>query len=161
MLKEFKPEIGVSFEANGKKYTIEKNLSIARAISLNKIEIEITHNVTVEVLKKELVAVYNSLNKGNFADSSVKVYNLANGIDKITKIEEMPILRLCALFINEENEDRRTITDEQISTKINDWQTEGLMIEPFFTLAISLLPNVHAHYKQLIQRFSEAEKKQV
>lgn len=151
-LKEFKPEIGQSFEANKKKYMIEKNLSIERAILLNKIEIEIAHHTTIEHLKSELVGVYNSLNKGQFADSAVRVYNLANGIDKITKIEDMPILRLCALFINEENEDRKTISENLIYQKINDWQTEGLSIEPFFTLAISLLPNVHEHYKRLIQK---------
>ena len=159
-ITSIKPEIGYKFTANGKEYVIESSLSIARSIEATKLELEL-FNLSTSVIKSTLIQAYNDLNGNNkekmvkFADAAVKIHNLANSLEKNLKFEDLPVLRYCALYINHEGEDRRTITKEQINTKINDWQEGGLDLAGFFLLVLSVLPSVRKEYIKFIQDISE------
>lgn len=158
-LNSFKPEIGETFSANGKNYIIEEKLSIARAIESSKIELEL-FDMNVSNFKATLIAIYNDLNGTNpdktikFADGAVKVHNLINKMNKAFTMDTMPVLRYCALFINEENEDRRIITDQMIADKINDWQEGGYELISFFLLLLSLVKGGKEEFKKFIQDIS-------
>lgn len=163
-ITSIKPETGHTFEANGKKYIIEDKLSIARSIEASKLEIELFDLSTSEI-KNTLIAAYNDLNGNNkekivkFADAAIKIHNLVNRFQKNMKFEELPVLRYCALYINEEKEDRRTISKEQIDTKINDWQAGGLDLMGFLMLVLNVLPSVRKDYIRFIQDISEKSEK--
>ncbi len=154
-LNSFKPEIGETFTANGKKYIIEEKLSIARAIESSKIELEL-FDMNVSSFKTTLISIYNDLNGTNaektikFADGAVKVHNLINKMNKAFTIDTMPVLRYCALFINEESEDRRIITDQMITDKINDWQEGGYDLSSFFLLLLSLVKGGKEEFRKFI-----------
>jgi len=158
-ITSIKPEIGYKFEANGKRYVIEDSLSIARSIEATKLELEL-FNLSTSAIKATLIQAYNDLNGNNkektvkFADAAVKIHNLANNLEKSLKFEELPVLRYCALYINQEGEDRRSITSEQIASKINDWQEGGLDLAGFFLLVLSVLPSVRKDYIKFIQDIS-------
>ncbi len=137
-----------SFEANGKKYLIETTLSIGRYRKYEEIEIETGYGRSFKDLYDNVRQAYDDLNKSKPADASVKLYNLINGITDPKKKEPF-VLRYCALFMNTEEEERASITDDQIQAKISDWQQEGLDIDPFFQFAIHSLPGFLDRYKKL------------
>lgn len=163
-LQTIKPEIGFQFEANGKKYTIEDKLSIARSIEASKLELEL-FDLSSNSIKNTLIAAYNDLNGTNkdktvkFADAAIKIHNLVNKIQTNLNFKDLSVLRYCALFINHENEDRRSITAEQMTSKIEDWQEEGFEISGFFLLVLSALPSVKKDFSKFMESISEKAKK--
>lgn len=169
-LTQIKAEIGFTFNANGKKYIVEDKLSIARAIEASKIELEL-FDLSVGSIKSGLINAYNDLNGTNpdktvkFADAAIKIHNLVNRFDKGFKLEENPILRYASLFINQEGEDRRTISNDVINEKIKDWLEEGIESSGFFLLVLSVLPSAKKEFAKLTESIypkvgSEAEPNQ-
>lgn len=138
------------FEANGKKYFIESSLSIERYAKYEEIETELGFGRGFAQVFDEVRAAMDDINKQKQGDAYVKLYNLVNGVQQL-EIKKPSVFRFCALFINEENEDRATITDDVINQKINDWQAEGLDYEPFFSFAINSLSGFKDRYRKLIQ----------
>lgn len=125
-----------SFEANGKKYLIESTLSIERYAMYQDIEIESGFGMSFKDLFNNQKKAYELLNQGKMADAAVLLYNNMQGFAKLEQKEPF-ILKYCALFINEEHEDRTIISEDMITNKIQDWRKEGYEIQPFFTLAMS------------------------
>lgn len=159
-ITSIEPKIGYKFKANGKEYVIEDKLSISRSIEAAKLELEL-FDLSTKNLKNILISAYNDLNGNNkerivkFADAAVKIHNIVNKLEKNLKFEELPVLRYCALYVNSEGEDRRTISEEQITKKVTDWQEEGLEFMGFFLLALNALPSVRKDYIKFIQDISE------
>lgn len=145
------------FEANGKKYFIETNLSISRFVEYQILEKEAGFGITFDDFYNNLENVYNSLNDNKVADASVKLYNLMSGVINVQKKEPI-LLKMAALFINEENEDRSTITADQITRKIEDWKTD-FYVEGFFALASNLVSGYATIYARVVQHISERETK--
>jgi hypothetical protein len=164
-LNTIEPIVGYRFNANGRDYIIEDKLSIMRAVEASKIEFELFDLTAINV-KNQLIMAYNDLNGNNkeksvkFADASVKIHNLVTRIDKNFNFKNLPILRYCALYINEEKEDRRTITPEGIDQKIQDWQEAGLEITGFFILVLSALPSVRKDLSKYMEDISTEPKSQ-
>ena len=163
-LKTIQPKIGYKFEANGKNYIVEDKLSISRAIMASKLELEL-FELNAKTLKNGLIGAYNDLNGNNkektvkFADASIKIHNLVTKFDKNLNFKDVPVLRYCALYVNEEKEDRRTITEEQIEEKINDWQEGGLEYSGFFLLVLSVLPSVKKDFSRFMEGILEKTEK--
>lgn len=129
------------FMANGKKYFIEDKLSYNRWLLYQKLEIELTFDISFSGMFNKLTETYALLNQQRFADASVCVrdlmFGIANNIDKRTH----PAYALCALFINQEDEDRTDISETIIKAKIEDWNTEGYSVQSFFSIALNIVPN--------------------
>ena len=159
-LRTIEPKVGFKFEANGKNYIIEDKLSIARSVEASKMELHL-FDLSSNVIKNRLIDAYNDLNGNNkekivkFADAATKIHNLVNQIGTNLNFKDLPVLNYCALYINEEKEDRRTITVERIKEKVNDWQEAGFEISGFFLLVLSVLPSVRKDFEKYIQNISE------
>ncbi|MGG5503228.1 hypothetical protein ACPDHQ_07330, partial [Myroides odoratimimus] len=80
-------------------------------------------------------------------------------MEKGFTLEQHPVLRYCALFINEEKEDRRIINDQMIQSKINDWQEGGVDMNSFFLLLLSLVKGGKEEFKKYIQNTSSQNQK--
>lgn len=162
-LRTIEPRIGFKFEANGRNYIIEDRLSIFRAVEASKMEFELFDLTAINV-KNQLIFAYNDLNGNNkektvkFADASVKIHNLVTKIDKNFNFKDLAVLRYCSLYINEEGEDRRTITPEGINQKIEDWQEAGFEITGFFLLVLSVLPSVRKDFNKYMEDISSESK---
>lgn len=139
-IKRIDLEGGV-FMANGKKYFIEGQLTIARYMEFQVFEKELGFGVTFQSLFNGLNELWGYLNKMQFAEASVKVNDMIRGCAKIEE-REPAVLKICALYINEENEDRFTITDDMITNKIRDWKTEGYDMKDFFMVAFSSVSGI-------------------
>lgn len=131
----------ISFEANGKTYFIEHKLSINRKIECDKAIIEVTGGGNLGENFNDWKRVYEMANAMKFADIAVLAHNRMEGARKWQEKQD-PVMKLCALFINETNEDRRIISDEMIRAKISDWQEAGIEYAFFLTMAKGLLKNL-------------------
>lgn len=122
------------FTANGQDYTIEGTLSIERYAELQLLEKELAYNFTVKGIFDQLRKMWELLNKMKFAETVVILSDLMRGAKKAQE-RQPTILKICALFINTETENRATITQDMIEKKINDWKAEGIAMQDFFVVA--------------------------
>lgn len=148
-----------SFTANGVEYFIEMGgISMARFIEYEKLQVELGYGLTFIQLYDAIKESYELTNNQKFADLAVKLYNILQGI-KTFEQRRTPAFELCALFINEKNENRATITPDMITKKISDWEAEGLDAVPFFQLAVSSLQNFSTAYNEATRISSELDVK--
>lgn len=155
-MKELKtPTVDNSkFRANGKTYSVETKISIGRKIICDQLIIEITGGGTMGEHYNDWRRVYDLCNDKKFADIAVLAYNRMEGVKKWNERHD-PVLSLCALYVNETNEDRRTLTPEQIKTKIEDWEKEGIEYAFFLELAKSLMRGLIVSWQDISPSTSE------
>ena len=78
-----------------------------------------------------------------------KLKNLVAGIGNYTQNSEPKIIRFCALFCNEENEDVTKFENDMIKAKFDDWG--NIPISDFFLLVSELIPSFKKSY-QVVKR---------
>lgn len=142
------------FEANGKKYFIETELSIDRYSKYEQMEIELGFGRQFSEVFDVARAAMDDINKHRQGEAYVKLYNLINGVQQLNN-KKQPVFRMCALFINAEDEDRKIITEDMINSKIEDWRVEGLDYAPFFSFAITSLQGFKERYRKLTETTSK------
>lgn len=155
-LKRIDMEKGV-FQANGKTYYIEGSLSIERYAEYQILEKELGLGVSFKSLFDGLQGLWHNLNKMQFAEASVKVNDMIRGVAKLEE-REPAVLKICALYFNTEDEDRTTITHDQITQKIQDWKIEGLDMRDFFDHAFKLVNGFLSAYQKVSRIISGLEK---
>lgn len=126
-----------SFKANGKTYYIEPgDIAIERYAKYEELSLELQYGVSQAEMFANWKQVTQLANELKFSDIAVLANNMQNGLVQLMD-RQNTALKMCALFINEEQEDRGRISDDMISNKINDWQEEGYTVGPFFQLALA------------------------
>ena len=149
-LKQLDPNAR-SFIANQKEYFIETQLSIERFHEFQIYEKEAGFSLSFKSMVDTLMEIYEDLNTMRAADASVKVHNLLAGITKIQEKEHV-LLKICALFMNTEDEDRGIINEDMIRTKIEDWA--GYDVGGFFTIALNSVNGFFKIYSDMLQIIS-------
>jgi len=144
------------FEANGKTYFVEPQISAERFAKMQELEIELSFGFNYEHHFKNLQKVKDMLNKSNFVDSAVLVHNMLKSVAGIED-REHPVMWYCACFINREDEDRRGIDEKVFADKIADWNKEGIDYHSFFRLAVNMVRGLKENYKEYIQNISQSE----
>lgn len=126
------------FECGGKKFFVKESISFARYRELQKINIEFGYSATFKDIFDNMNKALDSFNKHRYDEMVIVIHNIMNGITKI-ETKDDPALRICALFIDEENEDPAEYNESKMKAKIDCWGGE-LSIDPFFYLAAALVP---------------------
>jgi len=134
-LKRIDLETGV-FEANGTRYFIEGGLTIERYAEAQILEKEMGYGITFKAFFEKLQTAYTLLNKQKPMDAGVLLNDLIRGMGKLHEREPL-VLKICALYINSEDEDRSAFTQDMITKKIADWKAEKMDIRDFFHVASS------------------------
>jgi hypothetical protein len=67
------------------------------------------------------------------------------------KIKEPPVMKICALFINTENEDRSAWNNDVVVKKMADWKASDIDVHDFFVIALTLVPTFIGLYNKLTQ----------
>lgn len=142
------------FTANGVDYYIESGLSFKRFRMYQKLQIECGYEVGFAGMFDKIKKIYDMCNAMKFADIAVLTSNILHGIAKVEE-RKIPVLSLCALFINTKDEDRSVINDDIVDKKIADWEAEGLDITPFFTLALSSMENFSKAWEEVTRNILE------
>lgn len=150
------PIDGTPFQANGKTYYLENDLSIDRWIKMQSLQIELGFGVEFEEMQRNWKSILEMAQKSRFADIVIMAHNTVNGISKAYSREPM-ILKFCALFFNVEGEDTGIITDSMITAKIEDWKAEGLGIDGFFVFSLGKVNGFAESFKNAIQGGSDLD----
>ena len=146
------------FECDGRKFYVNESLSFARYRELQKISLEFGFSATFEDIFNNLAKSIESYNKHDYFNMSITIYKIQEGIKNLPEKDD-PALRLCALFINEENEDSTVYNEGVMKSKIDCWGKE-IEVNGFFYLAASLVPGWMPFYLVSTQSGLEEEKKE-
>lgn len=145
------------FECGGRTFYVHDSLSFNRFRELQRISIEFGFSTTFVELFKEIQKCYDYVQTNkNWGDLAVTLYNLLHGVSSIDN-KDAAALRLCALFINEENEDVTVFDEAKMKGKIECWAKE-LDVSPFFHLAASLVDGWMPAYNITIRNTSDVNK---
>lgn len=123
-------------------YHIAKSLSVDRYIEFELMQSAAAYGVTFSDMHKRWCDIEDALNKVKFVEAAAIIANMKEalkaGVDKKKHI----VLRVCALFLNEADEDARTFKPEVIDAKIQDWLAAGVDYRDFFQLTVNLVPGL-------------------
>ena len=158
-MTELKVPNSTSFEANGKTYHIERKLSIDRKIMVDKLMVELGAGFPISEVFTRCKEAYEKANNGRMADAAVILHNIMSGISNWNRNEDT-VMKIAALFINETNEDRPFITEEQIAAKITDWRQEGIAHDFFLALVHQLLRPLIEAWRSISASTSTEEQNQ-
>jgi len=149
-----------TFEANGTKYFIESSLSIERFCEYQILEKEAGFSMSFRKMFDNLKELHKLMNNVKFVEAAVKLDDMMRGVAKLQE-REPTLLKICALFINTEDEDRTVINNDMIVKKIEDWKKE-YDVRDFFTLALNTVDGfleIYANATRIISGISESEEK--
>ncbi len=156
-VKRFDSRTDKEFMANGKRYLIETAIPVGRFMEFEILQLELMQGMSIEKVYERINVLYQLLNQQRFADCAVIANELRSNVVK--KVEREPtVLKICALFINAEDEDRSTFNNDTVVRKLADWKAECLDMRDFFQFAFDLIPSYTNIYKQLTQTITEMEK---
>lgn len=129
-----------SFKADGHTYYVEHNapLSLARNRALEKFGLYSIMARDGRALMAEVRRAYDALNAGKPIDCGVILDNVLSGIADLNA-REAPLMYICTLFINREDEDRMAYDQELGKQKIAAWTKEGIEAQFFFHWALNYL----------------------
>ena len=145
-----------SFVANGNKYYISSELSVARFHEFQILEIEAKINLNIKDIGVKLAEIWKMKNDRRNADADVALFKLIEGVQDVGHREHV-LLRICALFINRENEDLGKVSEDLISQKIEDWAE--FEVSGFFTLALNSTNGFFKDYNAMLQVISGQKEK--
>ena len=146
------------FECQGRKFFLSETLSFNRYRELQKLILEFGYSATFVDLFKNIKTAWDHMNALKFGDAAVTLHNVLMGI-KTLEDKDDAALRMCALFINEANEDVTVFDQGKCQDKIDCWAKE-LDIAPFFQFAVNLIPHWMPAYKLVTQTGLKEEKEQ-
>lgn len=152
------------FEANGHNYIIRDHLTIGRDVYFTNLVPRMVFGADFKSIFDTLATIYTH---GTTGDSSLaaisKITTLAlNQMEAIKDFQERgyPMYyELCALFINREGEDERTISQDVINAKIKDWEIGGYLKDDFFLLAINSVIDLKNRWLELQGHLQEMTEK--
>ncbi len=132
--------------ANGRKYYIQDDLSVARYMKYEELAMTLTLGRSPDAIYEGLSKAYTALTSGNdllkgHKTAVEQIYNMMHGVKSLAETpEDHNMLLFCTLFINREDEDI-TEWDERLAlAKIEDWKKAGLSMQLFFSLIRSAIP---------------------
>lgn len=143
------------FECGGRTFYVQDSLSFNRYRELQRLSIEFGFSTTFVDIFKNINKCYDFVQTNkNWGDLAVTLYNTLVGVTKLEDKED-PALRLCALFINEKDEDVTVIDELKMKDKIECWSKE-LAVNPFFLLAASYVNGWMPAYEVTTRIISKA-----
>jgi hypothetical protein len=134
---------------SGKKYFIETGINRKRYRMFKEAQIKLGYGFDFKGLFDIFEAIYEAVPNNRTNDIAVHARDGMQAVADVMDGREEPIIEICALFINTEDEDRTIMNDEIIRAKAEDWN--DIEMESFFLLALSFIPNFADVYKRLSQ----------
>jgi len=142
------------FEANGSTYYFSQTMSIDRFVEFERLQAHVGFGKDFKHIYEKLREAYDNMNKNKLADGAVIIHNLINGIAENLDKRDHPILQMCALFINREDEDKTVFDPDVNAQKIDDWKKEGYAGNYLFQLAFTFVDGFITIYNEITQDIS-------
>lgn len=143
-----------TFIANGRIYRIDSELSIKRFAEYQILEKEAGFGINFKTIFNSLKQIHKLMNEVKFVEASVKLDNLMRGVAKIDE-RKPTLLKMCALFINREDEDITEINNSLMEEKINDWKEYD--VNSFFQFALATIDGFIEVYKNAMELISDID----
>jgi hypothetical protein len=150
---------GFKIEVDGEEieYFLEPHLSVERYKMMQKFELEMTYATTFKKLYDQLNQVYDTLNKCQFADSSVKIRDLIEGCHRLDDENNFPaIIKYASLMLNTDKENRKVFDERQMKEKIEIWNNAGVPIQCFFAVALHSVNGLMESFKENTRNISKS-----
>lgn len=128
-----------TFEANGHTYKISTDLTVDRWQAFEKLQPKMGFGMDFETLYSRLSQAVDYANKGKGVEAWNIVLNLKESVSNKLENRMDTAMDICALFINLDGEDLRSIDPDLMQAKKNDWQIEGYSALDFFHLAANVV----------------------
>lgn len=146
------------FQAGGKTYFLEPQISIERFKLAQKLELEISFSISFKKHYKQLESLYDKLNNMKLVEASIQLRDVMESMKRLDDMNDIhPIMKYCALILNTEDEDRRWVDEKAMEKKIKDWQDAGIPISSFFAVVLHSVSGYLEIYKKIIQSTSESQ----
>lgn len=126
-----------AFFANGKKYLVYDDLTVADFQRLEELRVEMEAGNTAGDLIKLIGKAYELLNTQRFADASVAMYNALNISERIATKKPPAFLVALTLFVRPEGSAIPDWNETDAEQWIEDWNAEGYGITELFDLAFA------------------------
>lgn len=135
---------------SGTIYHIEPDrISVGRFAEYEILSLMLAFNSDFKTFYTDLTNIHRKLNEivklGDAIELSDDIKKLLAGIGNYTENSAPKIIRFCALFCNETDEDRSTFPNEVIKKKYDDWA--DIPINDFFLLASEVIPYFRDAYR--------------
>jgi hypothetical protein len=140
--------IDTDWECGGKHFYITDSLGFIRYKKSQEFMLEFGFSMSFLDIYHNLEVARDYFDKGQYYNMAVTHHKIMEGVKNINDKDD-PALRLCALFINEKDEDLTKYDEAQMKAKINCWASE-LEVSPFFYLAANLMKDWTNAYQKLI-----------
>jgi len=137
------------FECGGRKFWQDDAPSFVRYRIAQKIMLEFGYSATFIDIFNNLKKAIDFYNKHDYFNMSVTIYKIQEGIVNLDEKED-PALRLCALFLNEQDEDTTKYNEAEMQSKIDCWASE-LEVGPFVCLARDIVADWMPTYQLVIR----------
>ncbi len=148
-----------SFIANDVEYFLEPQVSVERFRKMTEFEIEVSYATTFKRMYAGLNELRQVLNEARFVDAAVKLRDIQEGMQRATDPRNHhPIMKYCALVLNTHEEDRRAYDEKIMDEKIKNWEEEGIPIQCFFDVVLSLVSGLPGSLRDAILNTSANQK---
>ncbi len=147
------------FDCQGEKFMISESISFIRFEKLQEFSLEFGFSATFKDIFTNLRKQYDLLNQQKLADAIVLNHNIMKGIVNLEQKHNV-MFRICALFINSDDEEIVEYDEAKMSRKIDLWGKE-YDANFFLNFAISTVPHFLAGFKLVLNGLSDLEKKEL
>lgn len=152
------PPNAKSFEAGGKKYLVEGEISTGRYKNYQRMEVELGFNISFSKLVERLTQAYSALNERRDADAAVAIMQVLDGARLFNEDRQQVALYVSTLFINTPDEDRSTWNKALADQKIQDWQNIDVNFFLSWGLAqVREFPKRYREIAEMLTRVSEVK----
>lgn len=146
------------FECGGRHFYISEHLGFIRYKKSQEFMLEFGYSMSFIDIFNNLGKAEEAFNQHKYFDMATIIYKIREGIKAINDKDD-PALRLCALFINERDEDITKYDEAQMKAKINCWASE-LEVSPFFHLAANFVSDwTNVYQKYILSGLANKEEK--
>jgi hypothetical protein len=136
-----------SFTCAGRTF-YKSPLGFTRYKEAQKIMLELGFSATFVDIYNNTKKAIDAYNKHDYFNMSIIIYKIQEGIKNLDE-KDHPGIRLCALILNEENEDSTKYNEAEMKSKIDCWASE-LEVFPFVNLALNIIPEWMNAYQSVI-----------
>lgn len=105
---------------SGIVYRIESELNVDRYRKMQQLIVELEYGLNMESIYNKLIGITNTFNKKGIFDGIAEIVKLNESFHTVLTRGEAA-MKVAALFLNSEHEDRTDASDELIEKKIADW----------------------------------------
>lgn len=146
-------------KTDGHTYYIAESISMDRMMKFEELQCGVAYGHTFVEVHSQLGKLKEYLQTAKFVDSAVVLNNLLEALHPDTKAAKKKhyVLQICALFLNEKDEDVKTWNEATINAKIDDWLEAGVDYRDFFQLAVRLVPGLLDVLKETFLTISQME----